>query len=191
MVKEPVKDVDGLFIVLLKQGDAQAFAQFVRQYQDMVFACCRAVGLSDNDIEDAAADTFLAAWQAIAKFNENSKLSSWLWSIAYHKAIDHRRKRTAAGSLDESIESVSKPQTSTQESIETDEQSNRLWKAVQRLALPQAAVIVLFYREEKSIEDIARILEIPQNTVKTNLHRGRKELYNQLHSIWESEYVRH
>jgi RNA polymerase sigma-70 factor (ECF subfamily) len=63
-----------------------------------------------------------------------------------------------------------------------------LWKHLQKK--PPAAVIVLFYREEKSIEDIAQILEMPPNTVKTHLHRGRKELYHQLRSIWESEYVR-
>ena len=58
----------------LKKGDSKAFAHFVREYQDMVFACCRMVGLSENDSEDAASETFLAAFQSIHQYNGNGKL---------------------------------------------------------------------------------------------------------------------
>jgi RNA polymerase sigma-70 factor (ECF subfamily) len=64
----------------------------VRIYQDMVFACCRTVGLREDEIEDAASESFLAAYKSIKKYSGKSKLSSWLWKIAYHKALDYRRK---------------------------------------------------------------------------------------------------
>lgn len=188
MAKEPDKHDGGISIALLRQGDAPTFARFVREYQDMVFACCRAVGLSDNDIEDAAAETFLAAWQSIGKFNHKCKLSSWLWSIAYHKAIDCSRKNRPAVSAVSDLTIAPAPQ-STQRTPDGLERSDRVWQAVQRLSTPQAAVIVLHYREQKSIDDIAAILRMPQNTIKTHLHRGRKELYDRLQSIWENEYV--
>lgn len=48
---------------------------------------------------------------------------------------------------------------------------------------------MLHYREQKSIEEIAVILQMPQNTVKTHLHRARKELYDQLQTVWKDNYV--
>jgi RNA polymerase sigma-70 factor (ECF subfamily) len=179
----------GISIALLKQGDRGAFAQFVSRYQDMVFACCRAVGLSDADIEDTAAEAFLAAWQSIGKFNHNSKLSSWLWSITYHKAVDYRRKNSTAGRSLDAVNAMPSPHPSAWDVGENTETNSRVWQAVQRLSNAQAAVVVLFYREQKPVDEIAAILQIPRNTVKTHLHRARKELYNQLQTLWENEYV--
>jgi len=97
-LEDTAKEID---IALLKHGESRVFARFVRGYQDMVFACCRTVGLAGQDMEDAAAETFLAAWQSLRKFNEKGKLSSWLWKIAYHKAIDYRRKHYGQEVCDE------------------------------------------------------------------------------------------
>lgn len=190
MTKPMRQDDPAISIAQLKQGDAHAFAQFITAYQDMVFACCRALGLSKHDVEDAASETFLAAWQSIGKFNEKSKLSSWLWSIAYHKAIDCRRQKHPCAVSDDSGPSIAPSHENISDSLENGEQSDRVWQAVRNLTTSQAAVIVLYYREEKSIEEIAAILTMPQNTVKTHLHRGRKELYLQLRSVWESDHVR-
>jgi len=166
------------------------FTRFVRTYQNMVFACCRAVGLREEDIEDAAGETFLAAYKSIKNFSGKSKLSSWLWKIAYYKALDYRKKEYKTKPSMAVIETLAAPAETPEMNLSAEEQNAAVWQAVQRLSQPQAAVIVLYYREGKSIEDIARILETPGNTIKTYLHRGRKELYSRLQSIWETDYVR-
>ena len=63
---------------------------------------------------------------------------------------------------------------------------------VQTCALPisWAAVIVLFYREDKTVAEIAEILELPINTVKTYMDRGRKKLFERLAHYWKNDYVK-
>lgn len=183
------RDVD---ISLLKQGDRNAFAQFVRQYQEMVFACCRAAGLCREDAEDAAAETFLAAYQSIHRFNGTCKLSSWLWTIAYRKASRIRSQKQPADLLDnEAIkEAVLSSREPAPNALETEEQSGAVWEAVRHLPEPWAAVIVLFYREDKTVAEIAEILELPINTVKTYMDRGRKKLFERLAHYWKNDYVK-
>jgi RNA polymerase sigma factor (sigma-70 family) len=178
-------------IASLKRGDSRVFAQFVKIYQDMVFACCRSMGLREDEIEDVASEAFIAAYQSIKNYNGQSKLSSWLWKIAYHKSLDYRKKmQNKAIPAADSIDTLAAGASSPEMHLSAQEQNAAIWEAVQRLSHPQAAVIVLYYREGKSIEEVGRILEIPENTVKTYLHRGRKELYSRLQSVWETDYVR-
>ncbi len=183
------KTGEDICVASLKRGDSGTFTRFVRDYQDMVFACCRAVGLRGEDIEDASSETFLAAYKSIKNYNGKSKLSSWLWKIAYYKALDYRKKEQNK-TTPAMMETLAAPAATPEMNLSVEEQNAVVWQAVQRLSQPQAAAIVLYYREGKSIEDIARILETPGNTVKTYLHRGRKELYSRLQSIWETDYVR-
>ena len=183
------RDVD---IALLKKGDGTAFARFVKTYQEMVFACCRAAGLGKEDSEDAAAETFLAAYQSIHRFNGDSKLSSWLWTIAYRKAATLRSQKHPTDLLHEAElkETALFSMEPSEPPLETQEHSQVIWEAVRRLPPPWAAAIVLFYREDKTITEIAGILNIPANTVKTYIDRGRKKLYELLAQYWKNDYVK-
>jgi len=158
----------------------------------MVFACCRTAGLRDNDIEDAASETFLAAFQSIHRFHGNAKLSSWLWSIAYRKAVTIRRNKKSTQMLNKDwLNEIPMGEgTGSDSFFETKEQSDLIWGAVRRLPENWGAVVVLFYREDKSIPEIAEILAIPANTVKTYLDRSRKKLYELLEKVWENDYVK-
>lgn len=176
----------------LKTGDKTAFAQFVKKYQDMVFACCKTAGLGPEDSEDAASETFLAVYKSIHTFDGKSKLSSWLWTIAYRKALDIRNKKRLDASHNEEMlkTTPSQDDPAVGHTLETDEQADHIWAAVQQLPENWAAIIVLFYREDKTIAEIAEILDIPLNTVKTYLDRGRKKLYHLLHKVWKNDHVK-
>lgn len=172
----------------LKEGDEKTFALFVSAYQDMVFACCRSTGLSGADVEDAASETFLAAYRSIHRFKGQSKLSSWLWTIAYRKAVNiYRKNREKEALSDTMVDTVAAESIN---STESTEQSEIIWQAVQKLPENWAPAIVLFYREEKPVAEIAEILNIPANTVKTYLGRGRKKLYELLKTTWKNDYVK-
>lgn len=176
----------------LKRGDEKAFAHFVNRYQDMVFACCRTAGLGPEDIEDAAGETFLAAFRSIHRFKGQSKLSSWLWTIAYRKALDIQRKSGSQVSFNKDVLTTTaiSQDTATEDALDTRERSDVIWAAVQQLPKNWAAAVVLFYREEKTIKEIAQILHIPANTVKTYLDRGRKKLYDSLETYWKDNHVK-
>jgi len=177
-----------LCLAALKKGDKAAFAHFVRTYQEMVFACCKTAGLNSEDIEDAASESFWAAYRSLHRFDGKSKLGSWLWTIAYRKASDIRRKNHQK---DKMIQKAASNFTQISESVsESKEQSDVIWDAVGQLPEKWAAVVVLFYRESRSINEIAEILNIPANTVKTYLDRARKRLYELLEKYWKKTYVK-
>lgn len=179
-------------IEALKKGDEKAFAHFVNTYKDMVFACCRSAGLRPEDVDDAASEAFIAAYRSIGRFKGNSKLSSWLWRIAYHKALTIYRKNRRRAVLNEDIveNAPADPMQTDQDGLESKEQSDLIWEAVDRLPENWAPAIVLFYREQKPVAEIAEILGIPANSVKTYLNRGRKRLYELLEKHWKNDYVK-
>jgi RNA polymerase sigma-70 factor, ECF subfamily len=175
----PESSTDGLNLALLKAGDETEFARFVRLYQDMVFACGRSLGLRSHDTEDVASETFLAAYRYINTYDGKGKLSSWLWKIAYHKAVDHiASRRTDKAFAPDDMDFADSPGHET--GLEAAERNQAVWDEVSKLPPAQAATVVLFYREGRSTREIAEILGNPENTIRTWLHRGRNELQNRL-----------
>ena len=162
----------------LRSGDEVAFAEFVRQYEQIVFLCCRTLGLDEAAAEDVAGETFLAAYRKLPGYRGQSRLSTWLWKIAYYKSISYLRKNGRYKHLhNEAIGNlITTKQPSAEAKLETTEQAEAIWLAVEKLPRLWAMAIILFYREEKSIKEIAKIMKSGDNTVKTYLFRGRKRL---------------
>ncbi|OHB50082.1 MAG: hypothetical protein A2Y10_14125 [Planctomycetes bacterium GWF2_41_51] len=163
---------DGLLHRLVS-GDNRAFADFIERYQQEVFLCCRTLGLDNNESEDVASEAFLAAYKGIRKYTGRAKLSTWLWKITYNKAIDCLRGKIRRQNLQENLQKNYKEETSDTTFAENGEY---IWNAVKKLSLDQALAIVLYYRQEKSIKEIASIMRKPENTIKINLFRGREKL---------------
>jgi len=163
---------------LLCSGDEHAFAQFIDKYKETVFLCCRRLGLREDEIEDVASETFLAAYKGLKGYRGKAELGTWLWSIAYRQAVNCLRKNRRHLQLENEFQNElagsehDKPIVATQDK----EQTEIIWEAVERLPKLWALVIILYYREEKSIAEIAKIMRIKQNTVKTYLFRGRERL---------------
>jgi RNA polymerase sigma factor (sigma-70 family) len=175
----------GNWLRLLVSGDHAAFREFVEQYQQLVFLCCRTLGLRESEAEDVASETFLAAYEKLSSYNGKSKLSTWLWSIAYYKGVDYlrknRRHKELLSGLDEQLADRKIAQVAA--ALESKEQAEVVWQAVGQLPRLWALAIVLFYRQEKSIKEIAKIMKKRQNTVKTYLFRGRKRLKELLGNV--------
>jgi len=168
----------GNWLRLLCSGDEQAFARFVDEYQQIVFLCCRTLGLNETEAEDVASETFLAVYQKLSTYRGQSKLSTWLWKIAYYKGIDYMRKnnkhKQLQGEIDEQL--ADDKIAGVHIELQNQEQSEIVWRAVQHLPRLWGLAIILFYREDKSIDEISKILKKRKGTVKTYLFRGRKKL---------------
>jgi RNA polymerase sigma-70 factor (ECF subfamily) len=163
---------------LLRSGDHQAFAEFIDKYKETVFMCCRRLGLRKDDVEDVASETFLAAYKGISRYSGRAELGTWLWSIAYRQGINYLRKYRGQGLLeaepDEQVAgSKEREPAATAQSRETEKV---VWEVVERLPRLWAMAVILYYREQKSITDIAKIMQAKENTVKTYLFRARARL---------------
>ncbi|MHC4911794.1 MAG: RNA polymerase sigma factor [Planctomycetota bacterium] len=159
-------------------GDHEAFGEFIDKYKGTVFMCCRTLGLREDDVEDVASETFMAAYRSIRRYRGQAELGTWLWKIAYHKAVSHLRKYGRVGQLcDEDVKRLSdirrRPSLNV---LEDKEEAESVWRLVMRLPKMWAVAILLFYREEKNVSEIAKIMKKRENTVKTFLFRGRKKL---------------
>jgi len=162
----------------LLAGDHQAFAEFVERYKEMVFLCSRTLGLREDEVEDVASETFMAAYKGIGKYRGEAELGTWLWRIAYHQGVNYLRKNRREKQLlfepDEQLANSRRAEMSA--GLESKEQAVVVWQAVERLPRLWAVATVLFYREEKNVKEIAKIMRVRQNTVKTYLFRSRKKL---------------
>ena len=170
----------------LRSGDSSAFADFIARYQQQVFMCCRLQGLDASETEDVASETFLAAYQAIGRYSGGAKLSTWLWKITYNKTINFLRQKIRNQKLQQKIQSHYKDEQTTVPY--GDDNAEIVWDTVKKLPQDQAMAIVLFYRQEKSIKEIANIMTKSQNTVKVNLFRGREKLKEMLGNKIERLY---
>jgi len=191
LAKKVWQQQKGNFLQLLRSGDERAFAQFIDKYKQMVFLCCRSLGLREDEAEDVASETFLAAYKALRRYSGKAQLSTWLWSIAYCQAVNYLRKnrrkcpRLRGGEPNEQIPENEEqgPMLAAQDS----EQAEIVWAAVERLPRLWAIAVILHYREDKSIADIAKIMNARKNTVKTYLFRGRERLRQLLAAILQED----
>ena len=155
------------WLQLLRSGDHQAFAEFIDKYKGTVFLCCRTLGLKENEVEDVASETFLAAYKGLKQYRGKAKLSTWLWVIAYRKAVNYLRKNQRQKQLFEDgpekfISGAKEQEPATQ--LQRLETEKIVWNAVEKLPKLWAMAVILYYREEKSITDIAKIMQMRQNT---------------------------
>lgn len=178
LADEARKKRDERWLGKLLARDHEAFAEFVDKYKEMVFLCCRTLGLREDEIEDVASETFMEAYKGIRRYRGQAELSTWLWRIAYRQGVNYLRKNRRENQLlaeqDEQLADSRDIQMLAR--LESKEQAELVWEAVERLPRLWAMATVLFYREEKNIKEIAKIMRVRQNTVKTYLFRGRKRL---------------
>jgi RNA polymerase sigma-70 factor (ECF subfamily) len=144
----------------------------------MVFLCCRTLGLKEDEAEDVASETFLAAYKGLSRYKGRAQLHTWLWAIAYRQVVSYLRKNKRMSQLsDESQEQAGRSEERTPlAAAQNSEQEKIVWDAVGKLPRLWAVAVILYYREEKMISEIAEIMQIRENTVKTYLFRARGEL---------------
>src|SRR5215472_16296061 len=126
--------------------------------------------------EDLLSEVFLDVWCQAARFECRSSVSTWLMSIARHKALSARRRRTEA-ELDEKISAtVADPADDPEVAMREKNRDELLRRALTRLSREHREVIDLVYYHEKSVDEVAQILDVPPATVKTRMFYARKKL---------------
>lgn len=149
----------------------EEFAAAVTEHSRRMYRAARAVLDSDADAEDAVGQAVLQAWQSLDKLRDKSAVRPWLMKIAVNCAYAQRRKQGKVVYLDDLPQepAASKPPP-----------NGGLWEAVCALPLERRAVVVLFYYEDMTVEEIAKVLHVPRGTVKSRLSRARKQLKEML-----------
>jgi RNA polymerase sigma-70 factor (ECF subfamily) len=135
--------------------------------------------------EDLVSEVFLEVWRKAARFEGRSQVSTWLLAIARYKAISQLRNRSVDQLDEQMAETIPDPADNSEEIIEKRDRGAVLRKCLKELSPAHREIIDLFYYHEQSMEEVARILQVPQGTVRTRMFYARKQLAELLraHSI--------
>ena len=165
------------------------FEAFVREYQDMVFATAVRLLGREADAEDVAQTVFMRAFERFDDLDGNPAAPGWLKTVAVNLCLNHLSRYRArwrffsemeGGDDMPRLEARIARMTSASEDLERVEMQERLERALRKLPDHQRLPLVLFHFEEMTYQAIAESLGISLAKVKTDIHRGRDALKQEL-----------
>ncbi|HEY8929162.1 MAG TPA: sigma-70 family RNA polymerase sigma factor [Mucilaginibacter sp.] len=165
-------------------GNQALYADLVKRHQRFVFTLAMRFAKNREDAEEIAQDCFVKAYRSLSSFQQQSKFSTWLYSIVYTTAMTFLRKRRIdTDSIDDEdtfMQVEDKPSAYDLYNAENKSRSFYLNQAIEQLLPDDAAIITMFYKGEQSLEEIGRALGMEANTVKVKLFRARQRLKEKL-----------
>jgi RNA polymerase sigma-70 factor, ECF subfamily len=165
------EDVEAL---LQKHRYRLAFERLVELYEVKVFRMAVMFLKDASRAEEVAQDIFLKLWQVLPAYDGRAAPSTWLYTIARNTCLS--ALRSEAHRKTRPLDSIAEP--AAPEVARGSDCLNRieLARCLERLPQIQRDVITLFYLQEKSVDEVARMLDLPEGTVKSHLHRARLAL---------------
>ncbi len=157
------------------QGDVNALREFVELYRRPVYSLCLRMLQHHQDAEDTAQESLLRALRYLKSWDSTQPLTPWVMKIAANRCRTHLEKRRRVISTTDGVAQQMAPPTTGSLGL-----GEELQLALEVLSEQQRRCFCLFYLEELSIAEIALQMEVPQGTVKTWLHRSRKQLAERL-----------
>ncbi|MBX6365715.1 MAG: sigma-70 family RNA polymerase sigma factor [Gemmatimonadetes bacterium] len=159
----------------VREGDVAAFGELVRTHARKAYAIAYRVLGHREDAEDLVQDAFLAALEKIGTFQAGRAFGPWLYRIVVNRALNARKSR-AVRATEPIPEGVVSPAPSPERAAELAEVRARLLAAMATLPERQRVAVQLFELEGFSGAEVAEILELPEGTVRWQLHQARRTL---------------
>ena len=179
------KDQEIAMVTRCQNGDREALDMLVRDMQKPIYnAAYRMLG-SRDEAADVTQTTFLKVFENIQRFDAKYRLFSWTYRIAMNESIDQLKRSKRTEPLREAPISDSR---SPQEDVAQSQLADEVQATLMELNEDHRAVITLRHFSDCSYEDIGRILEIPEKTVKSRLFSARRQLKQKLnqHGVFSS-----
>lgn len=168
----------------VRRGDREAFGHLVREHQRRLFGLVLMMVRDAAGAEEVTQDAFVRAYTHIGQYDDRRPFYPWIAAIAVRLAQNwlrqHGRTVRREGAA---LDSVDEPGASTPGSLSAlidDEGKRRLWRAVAALPSGERTAVILYYRDEIAVSDIARALGVTTGTIKTFLFRARRHLRERL-----------
>ncbi len=166
-------------IKLVKQGDISSFSILVERYQEMAFTLALSIIKNREDAEEIAQDAFVKAYKNLSSFKGKSKFSTWLYQIVYRTSLSKLRVNKPGN---KSIDDLKNKELDLNiyEENRTDriDKKKILKSAIQQLNEDEGFLIILYYYQELTVEEIAQCTEFSVSNIKVKLFRARKNLFN-------------
>jgi RNA polymerase sigma-70 factor (ECF subfamily) len=169
-------ELDDALLREMARGNQLALRTLFMRHQARVYRFVMRIVRDRALAEDVVSEVFLAAWQQADRFKGRSTVSTWLLSIARNKALT-AIKRQPAEQLDNEIAAeIADPALSPEAKISDKDSGTILRRCLDALSPEHGEILDLVYYQQKTIKEVAEILGIPANTVKTRMFYARKRL---------------
>ena len=167
---------DEVLIGRIAKGDRLAMqVLFARHHVRVYRFVLRLVG-NPSVAEDLISEVFLDVWRQADRFEGRSAVSTWMLAIARFKALSALRKKPDQELDDEAAEAIEDTSDNPEVALAKKDKGAVLRQCLAKLSPEHREIIDLVYYHEKSIEEVAQIVKIPENTVKTRMFYARKKL---------------
>jgi RNA polymerase sigma-70 factor (ECF subfamily) len=182
--------LEGTLVTRVATGDAQAFEELYRLYEKRLYHYVCTLVRDPSLAEEVVGEVMLAVWRGACHFAHQSRLSTWIFGIARHKALDALRRN---GRHDQDVVTIDDaPDLPSQNETPIDGIQREQLGVVTRQALAKLSpdhqeVLRLVFYEELPYEEIALLLNIPENTVKTRVFYAKQQLKRHMDRLVSQE----
>lgn len=188
-VMQTTEPNDAALVAECLDGSRDAFRQIVGRYQTLICSLAYSATGNVSQSEDMAQETFMAAWKDLRLLREPQKLRPWLCGIVRNRIQksmrrDGREPVYNATPLEDTDDAPAREALPSEQTISREEQVI-LWRSLEKIPELYREPLVLFYREDQSIQQVAEALELSQDAVKQRLSRGRKLLQEEVQAFVE------
>lgn len=183
---------DQVYIDSILNGDTSAFAVLVDRYKDLVYTLALRMMKHKEEAEEAAQDTFIKVYKSLSKFKGDSKFSTWIYRVAYNTCLDRLKKNKRQQytvAINEYTEHQVKTLDNALDQIEAKEREQAIQDCLALLPSEDSFLLTLYYFEELSLDEIAKIVGLKPNNVKVKLFRCRKKLATILKEKLDNEII--
>ena len=126
--------------------------------------------------EDTVSEVFIDVWRQAERFEGRSQVTTWLLAIARNKALSLLRRRSSEELDDEVAEFIEDPSDNPEVAMLKSQRASVLQDCLMQLSPAHREIVDLVYYHEKSVEEVAEIIAVPANTVKTRMFYARKRI---------------
>ena len=167
---------DEVLIGRIAGGDRLAMQTLYARHHVRVYRFVLRLVRNDATAEDLISDVFLDVWRKAGSFGGRSQVSTWLLSIARFKALSALRRRPHEALDEEKASQVADASDDPEEELGKKDRNAVLRECLNQLSAEHREVMDLVYYHERSVEEVAEIVGIPQGTVKTRMFHARRKL---------------
>ena len=167
---------DEVLIGRIANGDRLAMQVLFARHHVRVYRFVLRLVRNESVAEDLISDVFLDVWRQAGRFEGRSAVSTWMLAIARFKALSALRRRPDEELDDKAAEAIEDPSDDPEVALDKKDKSAVIRKCLEGLSAEHREIVDLVYYHEKSVEEVAQIVGIPENTVKTRMFYARKKL---------------
>ena len=174
--------VDGLpgLVLRAQAGEPDAVADLIASQQTYVYSIAKGIMRNDSDAADMTQESFIRLLRSLRTYRGETKFTTWLYRLVTNICLDELRRRgQPAIAMDEMVAyepADPDPWSRPEQWADAAESAAEVHEALEQLNVPQRLALTLFYFQDMRYEDIAEVMAVPLNTVKSHIRRAKERL---------------